>query len=84
MLLVLSTRVLGVDLFGTQVHGDLVLRGAGDGLLQALFTKTWLVSWYFDEADKCMLPRLKGDGFRTNLSKTHLFRDISGLRHSNW
>lgn len=36
---VLWTRVLGVDLTGTQVHGDLVLRGAGDDLLQALYRK---------------------------------------------
>lgn len=41
MLLVLSTWELGVDLFGAQVHGDLVFGGAGDSLLQALFTKRY-------------------------------------------
>lgn len=37
MLLVLPARELRVDLFGAQVHGDLVLRSTGDGLLQALY-----------------------------------------------
>lgn len=36
-LLILPTRPVGVDLLGAQVHGDDVLGGSGDFLLQALY-----------------------------------------------
>lgn len=78
-LLELATGVLRVHLLGSLPHRDLVLRAAGDLLLQTLYAKRsqLLIQVQCFTVDMGVLGWMIG---HTNLSKMQLFNFCSGRR----
>lgn len=80
VILILPTRPVRVELLGAQVHGDDVLGGSGDFLLQALYNRISISLSYSDKDPKNRMSIKKV--IRTSFSKTQLFSFISCARHS--